>query len=54
MKVHVQLFLKFRAPHLIKFCEDGHREMMKIPVKKFFKILDMNFISVKKHEIEVW
>ena len=34
--------------------EDGEREMMKIPVNKFFKILDMNFISIKNHEMGNW
>ena len=28
-------------------------EMMKVPVKTIFKILDINFISIKKHEMEI-
>ena len=37
---------------IIEFCEDGHRKMMKILVN-IFKILDTNFISIKKHEMEI-
>ena len=45
----------FRVYHVyIIFYEDEERKMMNFQLIKIEKSLDMNFISVKKHEMGIW
>ena len=38
----------------IEICGDEDRESDKFSMKNITKSLDMNFISIKKHEMEIW
>ena len=52
-RVFVVLFLKFRVPHaLSNFVKMGTGKY-KDWLNKISKILDMNCISIKKHEMEI-
>ena len=48
------LFVMSGISFFIKFCEDGQRKNDENRINKISKIMDMNFIPIKKQEMEIW